>query len=78
MSRASVDAAVGEEACEPLAGAGGIAGDHHVAGAAARGDVRGQRAEEADCLLLPLGGEVAADAAAGVDHAGAERLRQQR
>ena len=36
----------------------------------------GQRAEEAQGLLLALGGEVAADAAAGVDHAGAERLRQ--
>ena len=36
----------------------------------------GERAEEADRLLLALGREVAADAPAGVDHAGAERLRQ--
>ena len=70
------DAGVGEEAGEALAGAGGVAGDHDVALAAAVGDVGGQRAEEAQGLLLALGGEVAADAAAGVDHAGAERLRQ--
>ena len=70
------DAAVGEEARKPLAGAGGVARDHHVACTPARGDVRGQRAEEADRLLLPLGGEVAADTADGIDHAGPERLRQ--
>ena len=70
------DAAVGEQAREALAGAGGVAGDDDVARAAAGGDVGGQRAEEADLLLLALGGEVAADPPAGVDHAGAERLRQ--
>ncbi len=70
------DAAVGEEAGEAFAGAGGVAGDDDVALAAALGDVGGERAEEAHLLLLALGGEVAADAAARVDDAGAEGLRQ--
>ena len=70
------DAAVGEEAGEAFAGAGGVARDDDVALAAAVGDVGGEGAEEADLLLLALGGEVAADAPAGVDDAGAERLRQ--
>ena len=69
-------AAVGEEAGEAFAGAGGVAGDDDVALAAAVGDVGGQRPEEAHLLLLALGGEVAADASPRIDDAGSEGLRQ--
>ena len=76
ISRGVGDAAVGEQPGQPLARAGGIARDDDVALAAPRRDMRRERAEQADLLLLPLGREVAADAPAGVDHPGPERLRQ--
>ena len=69
-------AAVGEQARQPFPRAGGVAGDHHVAGAPPRRHVGGQRPEQAHLLLLPLRREVAADPPARVDHPGPERLRQ--